>query len=206
MSTLLFTITVVIAVLLLVIAAIATATGAVECFSSRYYNLEQKVRGAHSNLTTASVLGWTSVGIMIMMIIIAVVAGGFDTTEVSDALLSSKSISSEDMIKLIKGKAELQHGQTSSIILLIVLIIVSIIVFAMGILSTIAAVQLSNPTPGQTSDPKLSTAYTAAIIGAVSGVGGIIFMIIALVTYVAVRSYRERELSKINQVIELNKK
>jgi hypothetical protein len=122
-----FVIMTVIAAILLLVASITSAVGAEDTFNSPLYNTEAKIRSAHQYLTIASALGWSSLAVLIVILITAAVAGGFSTTEVSDALLSKGSPTKEDLLAAYKGEKELSAGQTTQIIVIVILIIVALI-------------------------------------------------------------------------------
>src|SRR3972149_8863574 len=106
-STIHFIIMAVIACLLLLTASITATLGAADAFSSSLYNTQSRVRSAHQFLTIAAALGWSSLVILVVILIVAAVAGGFSTTEVSEAFLSKTTITKSDLMAAYKGEKEL---------------------------------------------------------------------------------------------------
>jgi len=193
-STVLFVVMVIFACILLLIASVAATIGAADAFGSSLYNTDPRIRSAHQYLTVAAALGWSSLVVLIVILIVAAAAGGFSTVEVSDALLNKASPSSADLVAAYRGEKELSSGHTTQIIVLIVLIIVAIITLIVGILAIAAAVQLGDM---KQKDAKSTSAYTESIIAAVAGFGGIAIMIIAVITYAAIRSARAQKLAEL---------
>lgn len=198
-STVLFVIMAIIAGVLLLLASLTSTIGAIDAFGSQYYNTDSKIRAGHQYLTIAAALGWSALVVLIVIMIVAAVAGGFSKVEVSDALLNSTTPSKSDLIAAYKGEKELSSGHTTQIIVLIVLILVALVSLVVGILAVLAAINLGGVT---TKDSKSSSAYTQAIIAAVAGVGGIGIMVVAIISYVSIRSARKKQLEKTNEFIE----
>lgn len=199
-STILFVVMAILAGVLLLIASITASIGAADAFNSSTYNTNSKTRSAHQYLTIAAALGWSALVTLIIILIVAAVAGGFSTTEVSQALLTKSNPTKADLIAAYKGEKELSGGHTTQIIVLIILIIIAIITFIVGILAILAAIQLGGVSP---KDSKSSSAYTMAIITAVAGVGGIAIMIVAVVSYIGIRKAREQQLKETEAFVAL---
>ena len=198
-STILFVVMTILACLLLLAASIAATIGAIDAFGSNTYN-NPKTRSAHQYLTIAAALGWSSLITLIVILIVAAVAGGFSTTEVSQSLLTKTNPTKADLLAAYKGEKELSSGHTTQIIIIIVLIIVAIITFIVGVLAILAAIQIAGVT---SRDPKANNAYTAAIIAAIAGVGGIGIMIIAIISYFGIRAAREKQLKETEAFVAL---
>lgn len=199
-STILFVVMAIIAGLLLLIASIAASVGAGDASASGTYNASSKTRSAQKYLIIAAALGWSALVTLIVILVVAAVAGGFSTAEVSEALLTKTNPTKGDLMAAYKGEKALSAGHTTQIIVLIILIMVAIVTFVVGILAIIAAVQLAGVPQ---KDPKASSAYIAAIIAAISGVGGIAIMIVAVITYVGIRKAREKQLKETEAFVAL---
>ena len=199
-STILFVVMAIFACLILLVASITASIGAADAFSSSTYNTNSRTRSAHQYLTIAAALGWSALVTLVVILIVAAVAGGFSTTEVSQALLTKSNPTKADLMAAYKGEKELSSGHTTQIVVLIILIIVAIITFIVGILAVLAAIQLGGVTP---KDPKSSNAYTMAIVTAVAGVGGIAILIIAVVSYMGIRKAREAQLKETEAFVAL---
>lgn len=188
-STILFVVMVVLAAILLMVASVTASIGAADAFSST--TNDTKIRSAHQFLTIAAALGWSSLLVLIVILIVGVVAGGFSTKEVSTALLTKTNPTKEDLMAAYKGEKDLEKGHMTQIILLIVMIIIAIIAFVVGILAVIACVQIAG-VPNR--DSKANNAYTMSIITSIAGVGGVGLLIVAIISYFAIRKVRAKQL------------
>lgn len=193
-STGLFVVLIILAALLLLTASLTSTFGAIDTFNSSLYSTDNNIRAAHQYLTIAAALGWSSLTVLVVILIVTFVSGSFTTVEISETLLVKDYPTREDLLEAYRGEKELASGHTSRIIILVVLIIVAIITFIVGVLAALAAIKLGEITK---QDDKSIAAYTQSIIAAASGIGGIGIMIIALVTYISVKSAREEELEKV---------
>lgn len=199
-STILFIVMAVIACLLLLVASIAATVGAADAFGSGTYNTNSKTIAAHQYLTIAAAMGWSALVTLIIILIVAAVAGGFSTSEVSEALLTKNNPTKADLLAAYKGEKELSAGHTTQIIVLIILIVVAVVTLIVGILAVLGAIQLGGVSP---KDSKSSAAYTASIISAIAGVGGIAIMIVAIISYFGIRSAREKQLKDTEAFVAL---
>ena len=199
-STILFVVMAILACILLLIASITASIGAADAFNSSTYNTNSRTRSAHQYLTIAAALGWSSLVTLIVILIVAAVAGGFSTTEVSQALLTKSNPTKADLIAAYKGEKELAGGHTTQLIVLVILIIVAIVTLVVGVLAVLAAVQLGGVSP---KDAKSSSAYTMSIITAVAGVGGIAIMIVAVISYIGIRKARQVQLKETEAFVAL---
>lgn len=198
-----FVILSIIAVLLLFVASLSATIAAADAFGSTLYNTQSSVRSAHQNLTIAAALGWSAVVVLIIILVVAAVAGGFSTTEITEAITSKENLTRAELLALYRGEKELSSGQTTQIIVIVVLIIIAIITFIVGILAVLGAIQLGG-LPKQ--DDKSSSAYTASIVASITGVGGIAIMIIAIILYFAVKSARDKQLVAIDAAVKRGEK
>ena len=193
-SSVLFVVMTIFAAILLFVASLMASISATDAFNSTLYNNDARIRSAHQYLTIAAALGWSALVVLIVVLIVAAVSGGFTTVEVSEALLVKNNPTRGDLIAAYRGEKELSAGHTTQIIVLIILIIVAIIAFIVGVLATIGAIQLSEMTQ---QDDKSRVAYTYAIIAAASGIGGIGIMMIAIIVYIGIRSARAKQLAEL---------
>lgn len=193
-STVLFLVMAIIAIMLLIIASVTASIAAADAFESSLYNKEPKIRAAHQYAAIAAVLGWSSVAVLVVVFTVAAFTGGFTTAEVSEALLAKDNFGKMDIIALYNEDKELSAGQITRIVVLIVLIIVAVVTFIIGILAAIAATYLGS---SPEKDDKASSAYTYAVASAVAGIAGIIFMGIAVFTYAVLRNTRSAKLREI---------
>lgn len=182
------------AAILLLVASVTATLGAEAAFSSTLYNADSKVRYAHQYLTIAAALGWSALVVLIVILIVAAIAGGFTSVEVSEALLSKGNPTRNDLVAAYQGEKELSAGQTTQVIVLIILVIIALVTLIVGILAAVAAVQLSDLTQ---QDNESKSAYNNAIIAAISGIGGIGVMIVAIIAYISIRAAREKQLADL---------
>lgn len=199
-STMLFVILIIIVLALLLTISITSAIAAADIASSSAYNIDQKARDAHQQLTIAASLGWSALAILIAILIMAAVTGGFTKDEISNELLNSKTPSKKDLLAVYKNEKELSKGQSISLIVLIVLFIIAIITFVIGILNAIAATNIS---PIQNVDNKTHTAYTESIIGAVVGIAGVVIIGISIWIYMVLRNNRKKQISQLRNYEEV---
>jgi amino acid transporter len=194
MWTVVFVIFFILTCIALIVCGFAAVAGAIDAMDSTQYNSNSNVRSGHQNLTIAGALAWTSIAVLLVIVIVAVVAGGFSTVEISDALLSKDNLSKNDVFNLYKSEAELSSGKTTQLVVLITMILVAIVTFIVGIMSVLAAIDLGNV---KTPDDKAKSAYSDAVIASVAGVGSIGLMIVAVIAYVGVRAARQNQLAKV---------
>lgn len=193
-STLLFMIMAIIAIIILLIASITATIGAGDAFGSPNYNTDSRIRSAHQSLTIAAVLGWSIFVILIVILIVAAVSGGFTRAEVASSLLTKTNPTKADLLAAYTGEKELESGHTAQIIIIVVLFIIVGITLIVGILAITAAAQLGGV---KNQDAKTRSAYTMSIVAAVSSVGGIGITIVALISYFAIRSAHAKQLKDL---------
>lgn len=164
-SNVLFNIMVIFAMILIFVASITCTFGAEDAFSSPLYNTNSKLRSAYQYLYIAGALGWSSLILTIIIIIIAYV-------------LSSNSLTNPT-------PKDISVRQTTHIIILIVLIIIAIVTLIIGILASAAVVQISEISQ---KDDQSQAAYTQAIIAAVSSISAMILIFVAIVAYAGIQN------------------
>lgn len=199
-STLLFTIAVIAVVIALIIVSVFASMAAVNITKSASYNVDPHAKSAHQSLTIASALGWVLVVVLIVVLIIGFFAGGFTTTEISDAILQKARPSATEVAAAAKGEKELSSGGSAQTVVLVLLILTSIATLIVGSLAVHAAIQINDIA---VKDTPASAAYTHSIIAAVVGLGTVGILIVALVSWIAIREARAE---KIKQLQEFEKK
>jgi len=195
-STILFVVMIIIAALLLFVASLTATLGASESFSSSFYNTDPNIRSAHQYLTIAAALGWSALVVLIVILIVAAIAGEFTSAEISEALLTKESPSKADLLAAYRGEKELSAGNTTQIIVFAILIIIALVTLVVGILAIVAVVLIGAM---KQKDNHASSAYTNSIIAASTGVGDILIMIIAIITYSAIRAARAKQLKDLEE-------
>lgn len=199
-STLLFTLAVIAVVIALIVVSIFTAMGAVNLTKSATYNSDQHAKNAHRSLTIAAALGWVLVVVLIVVLIMGFFAGGFTTTEISDAILQKPVPTTSEAAAAAKGAKELESGSGAQTIVLVLLIFTSIATLVVGGLAVHAAIQINDIA---TRDAPANAAYIHSIIAAVVGLGTVGILIVALISWVAIREARAE---KIKQLEDFEKK
>lgn len=196
-STILFIIMIVMVCILLLTASISSVIGAVN--SSKSANLSVNVQNGHRMLVIASILGFVTLTILVVILLVVAVEGGFSLTEVSETLLAKTNPTKDDLIRAYKGEKKLSGVHTTQIILLVVLVLVTILTLVVGILSIIAAVQFAGV---QNRDSYLKTAYITAIISSVCCVGGIGLIIVAIIAYLGIKNLRDKQLKEAQTFVK----
>lgn len=196
-SNILFIIMIVFVCLLLLTASISSVIGAVN--SGKSVNTTDPVRNGHKMLVISGILGFVTLIILVVIILVAAFEGGFSVTEVSEAILLKSNPTKEDLIKAYKGEKKLSGAHMAQIILLVVLILVSILTLVVGILSVIAAVYFAGVA---NKDSYIKTAYTTAIISAVACLGGVGLIIVAIISYVGIKKIRDKQLKEAKEFVE----
>lgn len=199
-STLLFTIAVIAVIIALIVVSVFAAMAAVNLTKSASYNVDSHATAAHHSLTIAAALGWVLVVVLIVVLIIGFFAGGFTTNEISDAILQKPRPTSTEVAAAAKGEKELSSGGGAQTVVLILLIIASIVTLVVGSLSAHAAIQINDIA---TKDAPASAAYTHSIIAAVVGLGTVGLLVVALISWIAIREARA---DKIKELQEFEKK
>jgi heme/copper-type cytochrome/quinol oxidase subunit 2 len=175
MSTIWFIVALIIAVIALLIAAIFAVRVASGLGSHGLSN--DFLQRAHSYMTVASVIAWFSVAILIVVAVMAI----FISVRESNA----------------KGANAASPGavdHTFSIIA-VVLGFTSIVTFAIGILGALSASEISKS--GLRNNLQVKRAYNDSIAVAVSGIVGVVLIVIGLlVFYAAEHKYRRDQLDK----------
>lgn len=194
-----FSILSILAGILLIVTSLFVTLAAINIFSSSSYQGSTTAQNAHRLLTIAASLGWSSLAVLIVVIIAAVAGGGFSVSEVSDSLLSKDRLSREDLLLAYKGEKKLSSGNTMSIIVLIVLIILTIVSILVGVLAAWAAIELGQLS---TPDDPAKTAYSQAIIGAVASLGVIGLFIVATIVYFGIRNIRSEKLKDLQKLTD----
>ena len=184
-STILFVAMIIFAAILLFTVSLTSTVGAADIIESSLYNIDTKARSAHRYLVIAAALGWFSLIVLIIIIIIAMFAGAFTMVEVSETLLTAPNPTRNDLLAVYQVDKEISGGYTTRLMLLIVFVMITIVTFVIAVLAVVAAIDISSI--GQL-DGKAGSARTASIIASISGMVSFIFMVIAVITYSNVRS------------------
>src|ERR1700677_3620235 len=87
-STILFVIMVIIAAILLIVFSITASIAVGDISTSIYYNVDPRANSAYQYLIIAAALGWTTLVIMVVTLIVAIFTGGFTLIDVSPELLN----------------------------------------------------------------------------------------------------------------------
>lgn len=185
----------------LLVASITATIGAADSFGSSFYNSDELTRSAHQYLTVASALFWSALIVMIIALVIAVFAGLFTATTISDALLLKRDPTVSEIASVKQASQELIGSRTIQLIVLIMLVLISLTVFIAAILSAVGAANLGEMTQ---QDNSSRSAYTASIVAAITGlITGVLMFIVTLV-YSRLRAARDEEIGKMLLFTEQN--
>lgn len=188
---------VVLVLVILVVSSVYAVLGAINSFNSAYYNVSAPLRSAYSYLTIAGALGFSVVLVLFVIALVAIFTDGFTVESATDELLKKQSFSGEDIATLAQHRKHLKSSGTAQIFVLTVVIILFVMTFVVGILATIAAVDIGGML---SKDTTAETAYTDAVVASVLGMSSIFFTLMIVVAYLGVRSSR---LEKILAVEDL---
>jgi hypothetical protein len=186
---------VIMAAIALFIVSLTSSIGASDIFNSSFYNTDAKARSAHQYLVIAAALGWSSLIILVIVMIIAGFTGGFTNVTVSPILLTAPNPTKEDLVAVYQVDKEILGGYTTQLMVLLVLILLSIMTIVITILDVVAAADITNM---RQRDDKANAAHTTAIIASIAGVASVIFMVGAAITYAGIRSEYAEQLKEIN--------
>lgn len=192
--TLVFVVMTILICLLLIGASIAATVGADFAFNSTFFNTDPRINSAYQYLIVSSGLGWSTLIVLILVLIIAAIAGGFTTLEVSDDILNLCNPTKADLLSAYRGEKDLSSGYTTQIVVLVVLIILALIVLTMAILTIIASVQIADM---KQRDANANNAYISAGVAAGLSTVVLIMMIVAIIAYIYMREERANHLVKI---------
>lgn len=193
-SHVLFVIMTVVAVILLLTASITATISASDIFSSAFYNTDSQARTGHQYLTVAAAIGWSALVILMIVLVVATLTGGFSSVTVSDAMLIKPSPTADEIVLVNQAYRILSTGRTTQLIVLIVLVLVTLATFIMGVLAAVGAANLGEMNQ---QDDSSRSAYIAAIIATITGLLGGGFMFVVSLSYAWLRSARDEELGKI---------
>ena len=191
----LFAVMILFSAIALLIAFISSTIAAADLKGSPSYSTNSNIRDAYRNFTIAAILGGSCLAILIVIMIVAAFAGGFNAVTISDELLNTDFITTSDLETAYKAEAELSSGHTTQIIIIVFLIIIGIITFIIGIFAIMGSVILANLS---NADSKTNSSYTAGVVASVAGVGGIGLMIVAIITYIVISNNRTKMLDELD--------
>lgn len=190
-STTLFVAMIILAAIALFIVSLTSTIGASDIFSSIFYNVDPKARSAHQYLVIAAALGWSSLIVLIIIMIIATLTGAFNNVTVSPMLLTAPNPTKEDLLAVYQVDKEISGGYSKQLMVFIVLIMISIVSLIISILTIVAAVDITNM---RQRDDKANSAHTVVIIGSISGIVAMIFIVVATIVYSNIRATYAQQL------------
>lgn len=187
--------------IILLTVSITSAIGTVKAHqSSAYPAPNSKMKNAHTYLLIATCLGWSSIAIMLVVIIVGLTTHLFYSPPVSDVISKKTTPTKEDLKKVLDEINQLSSSRTIQWALLFALIVVTIFTIIMGIMAVIASIEIGGITVPLDSYAK--QARTMAVITAVISLVCIFFLVVSLVVYIMVRKSREKELEKLEKIEE----
>jgi len=199
-STVLFTVAVIAVIIALIVVSVFAAMAAARITKSASYVTDTNAQSAHKSLTIAAAMGWVLVVVLIVVMIIGFFAGGFTTSEISDAILQKDRPTATEIAAASKGEKQLSSGKGAQTIVLILLIAASIVTLLVGSFAAHGAVNINKIA---TKDAAASSAYISSIIAAVVGLGTVGLLVVAVISWIAIREARA---SKIKELQEFEKK
>jgi amino acid transporter len=196
-STLLFTVIVIAVVIALIVISIFAAAAAVNLTKSAIYNVDPNAKAAHSSLTIAAALGWVSVVVLIIVLVIGFFAGGFTSTEISDAILQKSRPTATEGAAAGMQATELSSGNGARTVVLMFLILISIVTLIVGGLGVNGAIKTNHIA---TKDDPAKAAYVQSIVVAVTGIGTVGLLIVALFSWIGIRTARAERIDELKAV------
>lgn len=203
-----YVISVIIALVAIIIAALALTLAVSDSFKTVEYNLNASVRTGHTYLIAAAVFSWIAVvvlGLLILLTSISSLGVAPDNNyEFFNNNRQPEDISKEDAQIVFSGRKELNKAKSSGfhIFIMIGLVIVFLHTIIVGVLSVIAYYYLSS---SKTPDTFLSSAKTAAIVGIIASVVAFFGMIGAMIFYWGVKTDIQRRADKNEELVDLTR-
>lgn len=206
-STILFVIAIIIVAILLFIFAITSTIAVGDIYNSIYYNTDPRAKSAYQYLIISAALGWTALVFLVIILIVAIFTGGFSLIDVSPDFLAAgvdyNQLGQVKQLKLHEAIGELASGRTTQIVLFVVLIIIAIAILVTIIIIILALVNLADMPQ---FDSNANNAFINTIIGTISIILSIGFMIASIISYNEVCNDRSEKLrilaSKIGVKLE----
>jgi TRAP-type C4-dicarboxylate transport system permease small subunit len=186
----------VVTILLLLTASITATIGAAYAFSSDLYLEVENVRNAYQWLTIAAAIGFSSFGLLFVLLLVAAFAGGFTVKELSTAIYSKESPTFEDLKAAHRDEKELSDGMLTQVIVFGILAVLVLLCLIVGLFCIFGAVQLGSMT---VRDGNTNFAYTMSIVGSVAGFAGSLLMVFVILTYMAIRNARKNQLKTVEE-------
>lgn len=196
-----YVISVIIALVAIIIAALALTLAVSDSFKTVEYNLNASVRTGHTYLIAAAVFAWVSVIFLGLLVLITSISSlnvaPNNNYDFFNDNRTPNDISKEDAQIVFSGRNELNKASSSGFhtFIMIGLVIVFLQTIIIGVLSVIGYYYLSS---SKTPDTFSSSAKTAAIIGLISSVIGFFGMIGAMIFYWGVKTDIQRRANKNN--------
>lgn len=182
----------IIIIIMMISTSVINTIGSTNTYGSTLYNQISNVRVAHQWLTISAILGFVSVAVFIIILLIAIYADGLNVGTVESYITEPQgNISISQLSQAYNEELMLTVAGTTQNIVLIVLAILLIVMFIIGIMNILAATQLG--TTNQTDD-SVTYAYNLSIAGSVIYAMLVILMLIVVFLYVGIIHTRQGNL------------
>lgn len=182
-----FVIAIILVCLLLATASVTSAISASDIYNTPSYNTNEGFQTAHGYLVIAAILGFSSLTVLLIILIVGGYAGDFTQEEISLALLNKPVLTPADVKEIKEGEAVIESQTGIQLLIMIIFILIILVTLVVGGLAAAAAIHMAG-------DNVASAAYSQAIIAASTALGGTILLIIAVIAFASIRSFREKEL------------
>lgn len=182
----LFIIIAMIIIILLIVVSIFATKGAIDIFSSPNYSSDVNLKSAHRNLTIASVMGWISLALLLVIFFTAFALGAFTILDLVNIVGEKANPSKDDILKAIKSESGLSSAHTAGIILLVFMTFIGLIILVSGILCASAAVSISKSV--NISQGSVKSGYNSSVIAACISIILVVMIVFAMITYVFIKN------------------
>lgn len=191
-----FIIFIIIALVLLIVASAASTLSA---YGLRNYTPGTNEQTAYYLLIAGAVIGWLSVIVIIVTMIIVFTIGGFNKEEIVDFISEKETFSLAELEEMLKGKKKLDRGTANSIGLLIIMGVIFLGALAVGIMTAIAASYLYSLRNNSTTDQRI---YEGSLTATITAFVGALSLVIAFIMYLLIRNQRAKESKMLGKTIE----
>lgn len=196
----LFIIMAILAGMLLLAASITATIGANEIGNSIFYNSSTNAFTARQHLTIAAALGWSGLAVLVVILIIGAITGGWRQEEIPRSILHETQPDAADVMVLTRAQTRLESRDIIQLVLLIILIVIALIALVIGIEGVVAAIAIGNM---RNRDSPANSAHAEAIATAVIGFVAMVVLIITILIYAQIRSARLKHLEEIHHFLQV---
>lgn len=189
-----FNIVVTIAVILILVAAILAVLATVSVLKSPQYPSNPKVKAAHGMLLASDILGWLSLAVVMILLIIGVATNAFTVPNYGGAT----SDLFEDISPANTGYSQLKSGNAPNLLIYIGFFVVLGMTLALVATLWLAAGDLTVTTG--VADTFVAAARAYSIWGVVFAVLAVIAIVLCLVAFFSIRGQRGKAEAQISEL------